>query len=71
MKKWFKSVIKAIQESQQRRAEYWLLCNMSDKDLNDIGIGRGDIHRVIYGDRNEEKEKYCERSRELYKAHHA
>ena len=23
---------------------------MSDKDLNDIGIGRGDIRRVIYAE---------------------
>lgn len=71
MKKWFAALIKAIQEGQQKRADYWLLQNMSDKDLHDIGIGRGDIHRVVYGEEDAKAEEYCERSRELYQAHYA
>ena len=38
---------------QQKRADFRILQMMSDKDLNDIGIGRGDIRRVIYADQKE------------------
>ena len=36
-------------ERQQRRADYWLLQNMSTKDLCDIGITPGEIRQRIYG----------------------
>jgi len=36
-------------ERQQRRADYWLLQNMSTKDLRDIGITPGEIRQRIYG----------------------
>ena len=42
--KWFEAVAVA----QQRRADYWLLKNMSDKELKDIGINREDIDRMIW-----------------------
>jgi hypothetical protein len=29
------------------RADYWILNNMSDKELHDIGIARGDIRNVV------------------------
>lgn len=42
------AVVKKIQHMQQRRADYWLLQNMTDKDLNDIGISRGEIYDKVY-----------------------
>jgi uncharacterized protein YjiS (DUF1127 family) len=44
----FKRFIKRLQKNQQRRADYWLLHNMSDKYLLDIGITRGEIKSKIY-----------------------
>jgi uncharacterized protein YjiS (DUF1127 family) len=41
-------LLKNIQDAQQRRADYLLLTNMSNKELQDIGISRGDINRVIF-----------------------
>lgn len=43
------ALLKRIQESQQRRANYWILHNMTDKDLKDVGISRGEIHDKVYG----------------------
>ena len=43
-----KRFFKKLQDSQQRRADYWLLHNMTDKDLRDIGISRGEIKSKIY-----------------------
>ena len=39
---------KSIQKNQQRRADYWILQNMSDKQLKDMGISRGEIYSRIY-----------------------
>ncbi len=44
----FKKWLKRIQKTQQLRADYWLLMNMSNKDLLDIGITRGEIKSKIY-----------------------
>jgi uncharacterized protein YjiS (DUF1127 family) len=46
----FKKVLNKIQEHQQRRADYWVLQNMSDKHLHDMGISRGEIYNKIYGE---------------------
>mgnify|MGYP003629957378 FL=1 len=43
-----KRLLKRLQDSQQRRADYWLLHNMTNKDLRDIGISRGEIKSKIY-----------------------
>ena len=43
-----KRFFKKLQDSQQRRADYWLLHNMTNKDLRDIGISRGEIKSKIY-----------------------
>ena len=43
-----KRLLKRLQDSQQRRADYWLLHNMTDKALRDIGISRGEIKSKIY-----------------------
>jgi uncharacterized protein YjiS (DUF1127 family) len=45
----FKRVLKAIQKNQQRRADYWILMNMSDKELHDMGISRGEVRQKVYG----------------------
>ena len=44
-------LIKKLQVNQMRRAAYWQLHNMTDKDLRDIGLSRSDIHQVAYGGR--------------------
>ena len=45
-----KNIFKAIQNAQEKRAMYWMLQNLTDKELRDIGIGRGQIREAIYGD---------------------
>lgn len=39
-----------VLEVQQRRADYWLLNNMSDRQLKDIGMTRGEIKYRMYND---------------------
>lgn len=50
-KAWLVKVFNAFIESRQaeanRRIAEMHLYRMSDKELNDIGIGRGDIERVV------------------------
>jgi len=41
--------IASLHKAQQARADYWILTNMSDKELRDIGIARGDIRNVVAG----------------------
>jgi len=52
MKKWFKKVLASMIEARQRQANARIaemhLWRMTDRELNDIGIGRGDIRRVAY-----------------------
>jgi len=45
----FKKIFKKIQENQQRRADYWILMNLSDKELHDMGISRGEVRQKVYG----------------------
>ena len=45
----FKKLWKRIQDNQQRRADYWFLMNLSNKELHDMGISRGEIRQKIYG----------------------
>ena len=44
----FKRFVKAIQERQERRAAYWQLRNMTDKQLRDIGVSRAEIESKVY-----------------------
>ena len=44
----FKTFIKALQDSQMRRVQYWQLVNMSDAALRDIGVTRGEIKHKFY-----------------------
>jgi len=46
----FKKLISKLQENQMRRAAYWQLHNLTNKELNDIGLCRGDIRRIAYKD---------------------
>ena len=41
-------IYKAIVKSQERRAAYWQLQNLTDKELRDIGISRAEIKRIAY-----------------------
>ena len=50
VRQFFKNAWKKHEIAQQRRAYFKILQKMNEKDLNDIGIGRGDIRRVIYAD---------------------
>jgi uncharacterized protein YjiS (DUF1127 family) len=48
-KEWANTALRSIQEGQQRRADFWILQNMSDKELRDIGISRTEIRQTVYG----------------------
>lgn len=43
-----KNVCKKIAVNQQRRADYYLLMNLTDKELRDMGITRGEIRAKVY-----------------------
>ena len=47
--KFFASIGTSLVKAQQMRADFWLLNNMSDKQLKDIGITRGEIKQRFYG----------------------
>jgi len=47
MKKFFISLIEARQKEVNRRIAMNQLYKMTDRELNDIGIGRADIKRVV------------------------
>ena len=47
--KTFTDFLAGLQKAQQARADYWILTNMSDKELHDIGIARGDLRNVVAG----------------------
>ena len=50
-KAWLVKVFNAMIEARQRQADARIaemhLWRMSDRELNDIGIGRGDIKRIV------------------------
>lgn len=47
-KNFFVRLIKARQAEVNRKIAAMQLYSMSDRDLRDIGINRGDIKRVVY-----------------------
>lgn len=76
LKKVLAAIIKSRQAEADRRIAMMQLSRMSDRELNDIGIGRGDIRRVVYEEKEyideEAKEKeYRKFGWELHKANHA
>ena len=52
MLKWLKRVLVRLQESRQaeadRRIAMMQLGRLSDRELSDLGIGRGQIRDVVY-----------------------
>ena len=48
MKKFFERLIEARQRQANARIAEMHLWRMSERELNDLGIGRGDIKRVAY-----------------------
>jgi len=48
LKRALAALIKARQAEADRRIAMMQLSQMSDRELNDIGIGRADIRRVVY-----------------------
>ena len=49
MKQWLKKKVESFMEYQQKRADYVILNRMSDRELHDLGISRGDIYRLCFG----------------------
>lgn len=43
-----KRLLNRIIELQEKRAAYWMLQNLTDRELHDMGLGRGDIRRMVY-----------------------
>jgi uncharacterized protein YjiS (DUF1127 family) len=43
-----KKIWKRIVDMQERRAAYWTLQHMSDKQLRDIGVTRGELKQRVY-----------------------
>ena len=80
-KEWFKKLfikfIEARQAEANRRIAMMQLSAMTDRELNDIGIGRGDIRRVVYDESTTEipqaqkEEEYRKFGWELHKTNHA
>ena len=78
MKEWFKKLfikfIEARQAEANRRIAMMQLSAMTDRELNDIGIGRGDIRRVVYDESTTEipqvqkEEEYRKFGWKLHKA---
>jgi len=50
-KEYCNRILKAVQLAQQKRADYQLLINLSDRELSDLGIGRSEIKERIYGEK--------------------
>ena len=54
MRKFLKAIWEAIAAHQRRRAVYWqikhlkTLEHMTEKDLEDIGLSRGEIYYALY-----------------------
>ena len=46
--KFFCTIGYKLVEIQQKRADYWLLNNMTDNQLKDIGMTRGEIKQRFY-----------------------
>ena len=49
MKKFLQRMWDAHVIRQQKRADFKLLHMLSDRELNDLGIGRSQIRNAIYG----------------------
>ena len=43
-----KRLFEKIAKSRQRTADFYILHNLTDKELRDIGITRGEIAHLVY-----------------------
>jgi uncharacterized protein YjiS (DUF1127 family) len=55
MLNFLKRIFKAIEEAQQKRADYKILQMLSERELRDMGIGRSQIKEIIYGEESNGK----------------
>tara|TARA_B100001093_G_scaffold484446_1_gene517870 strand:- start:333 stop:473 length:141 start_codon:yes stop_codon:yes gene_type:complete len=44
----FRRLVEWYQKGQERKVALWQLQNMTDQELNDIGISRGEIYQKVY-----------------------
>ena len=50
LKAWVANIVLKIIEGRQRKVDYYLLNNLSDYQLRDMGLTRGELkQRVLYG----------------------
>ena len=49
LSKFFSRLFTSLVNLQQKRADYWVLNNMTDNQLKDIGMTRGEIKQRFYG----------------------
>lgn len=52
---WAIRIFNKIEEYQKKRADFLLLQMLSDRELHDLGIARGSIREIIYGDQEGHK----------------
>jgi uncharacterized protein YjiS (DUF1127 family) len=55
---------------QEKRVAIWQLNNLTNKQLNDIGLSRQEIYEAVYGKANKNKVK-SQRGWKLYKTSNA
>ena len=48
IKAFFKVAAARTIEAQKRRADYYILNNMTDRELHDIGIARSNIRDLVF-----------------------
>jgi len=44
----FKRILEKLIAGRQRTADFYILHNLTDKELRDIGVTRGEIHDRVY-----------------------
>jgi uncharacterized protein YjiS (DUF1127 family) len=49
MIKLLKKALRSFQEAQQRRADFYILNNLTARELKDMGISRAEIRQKVYG----------------------
>ncbi|MAH29837.1 MAG: hypothetical protein CL959_04075 [Euryarchaeota archaeon] len=45
-----KKIFYKIVDFQERRAKWWQLQNLTDRELNDIGVSRSELRRAVFKD---------------------
>lgn len=48
MLQYLNKVFKKVQIAQERRAAYFMLHNLNDRQLKDMGVTRGEIRQKVY-----------------------